>query len=137
MERLEGACAGPAARRSSEVSTIEGECRVTTSVRQVTQIGLLCLIFADTKDGEEGLLWNIDLADALHPLLAFLLLFQELSLAGNVAAVALGEHILAQGGDRFAGHDLCPDGGLDGDFELLPGDEFAHFGNQQLAALVS
>ena len=32
----------------------------------------------------------------LHPLLAFLLLLEELALAGDVAAVALGGHVLAQ-----------------------------------------
>ena len=50
------------------------------------------------------------------------MLFQELPLAGDVAAVTFGEYVLAQGVYRFPGDDLAADSALDGDFELLPGD---------------
>ena len=53
---------------------------------------------------------------------AFFLLLQELSFPGDVAAVALGGHILAEGVDGGAGNDLAADGPLDGDLELVPGD---------------
>src|SRR5271165_5431571 len=36
--------------------------------------------------GDEGVLRNVDPADSLHPLLAFLLLLQQFALAGDVAA---------------------------------------------------
>ena len=94
------------------------------------------LIFADFEDGEEGLLGDVDLADALHALFAFFLLFEELALAGDVAAVAFGDDVFADGGDGFAGDDLGADGGLDGDLEHLPGDELAHFADEGLAAVV-
>ena len=40
---------------------------------------------------QERLLRDLDLADLPHALLALLLLLEELALAGDVAAVALGE----------------------------------------------
>src|SRR6476646_9922777 len=40
--------------------------------------------------GDERLLGDLDAADHLHPLLALLLLLQQLALAGDVTAVALG-----------------------------------------------
>src|SRR5688500_20380588 len=45
-----------------------------------------------------------------------------ISLAGDVAAVALGGDVLAEGVDGGAGDDLAADGALDGDLELLLGD---------------
>ena len=56
---------------------------------------------------------DVDTADALHALLAFLLLFEELALAGNVGAVALGQHVLAHSMNRLASDDLGADRGLD------------------------
>ena len=46
------------------------------------------------QDCEKRFLRNFHRAYLLHPLLAFLLLLEELALAGDVAAVALGEHVL-------------------------------------------
>src|SRR5215216_1404526 len=66
------------------------------------------------QGGHEGFLGDLDAADRLHPLLAFLLLLQQLALAGDVAAVALGEDVLADGADRLARDDPRADGGLDG-----------------------
>src|SRR4030081_2261096 len=45
---------------------------------------------------DEGLLRNFDPPDGLHPLLAFLLLLQQFALAGDVAAVALRQHLLGE-----------------------------------------
>src|SRR5688500_3392226 len=47
------------------------------------------------QDRHEGLLRDVDAAHALHALLAFLLLLEQLPLAAHVAAVALGGHVLA------------------------------------------
>src|SRR3954469_271456 len=58
--------------------------------------------------GDEGLLGDLDPADHLHPLLAFLLLLEQLALAGDVTAVALGQHVLADRPDRLAGDDPRP-----------------------------
>ncbi len=41
-------------------------------------------------------LWQLDVAEHLHPLLALLLALQQLHLARDVAAVALCCHVLAQ-----------------------------------------
>src|SRR5215472_17541436 len=48
---------------------------------------------------------DFDLGELTHPLLALFLLFEELSLAGHVAAIAFGEHVLAQRLDRFPRDD--------------------------------
>src|SRR5687768_12955842 len=52
---------------------------------------------------QERLLGDLDASHALHALLAFLLLLEQLSLARDVAAVTLGEHVLAQRLHRLAG----------------------------------
>ena len=44
---------------------------------------------------------------------------EELAFAGDVAAVALGGDVFAEGGDGLAGDDSGADGGLEGDFELV------------------
>src|SRR5579884_3796487 len=62
---------------------------------------------------QERLLRHLDASHLLHPLLALLLLLEQLALAGDVAAVALGRHVLAVGLDRLAGHDARADRGLD------------------------
>jgi len=66
----------------------------------------LRLLFADLQHCEEGFLRDIDLADALHALLALFLLVEQLALTRDVAAVALGDHVLADGRYRRAGNDL-------------------------------
>src|SRR5450759_5212765 len=83
----------------------------------------------------EGLLRDLDIADALHPRLTRLRLLEELALARDVAAVALGDDVLAECRDGLAGHDLAPDGGLDRDLEHLSGDQGFEF-PRQLAALL-
>ena len=70
------------------------------------------LLVPDLQGGEEGFLRQLDVAHALHALFAFLLLFEELALTGNVAAVALGGYVLAERGNGFAGDDLLADGCL-------------------------
>ena len=97
---------------------------------------LLLLVLAHPQNSQKSLLRNIDLADPLHPLLAFFLLFQQLAFAGDVAAVALRKHVLAQGAHRLAGHDLGADGGLDGHFKLLPRNQLAHLRHQRLAPFI-
>ena len=52
-------------------------------------------VLADLEYRKERLLRDIDFANPLHSLLAFFLLFEQLAFAGDVAAVALGDHVLA------------------------------------------
>ena len=51
---------------------------------------------------------NLDASERLHPLLALLLLLEQLALAADVAAVALAGDVLAVGLDRRAGDDPQP-----------------------------
>ena len=80
---------------------------------------------AHAQDRQEGLLRDLDGSDALHPLLSFLLLLEELALAGDVATVALREDVLAHRGDGLAGDDVAADRGLDRHLEHLARDELA------------
>ncbi len=80
-------------------------------------------IVAERKHGEERLLRHFDRADALHALLSFFLLFEEFAFAGDVTAVALGEHVLAHGFHGGSADNLSADGSLDGDVELLARNE--------------
>src|SRR3954464_10149744 len=85
----------------------------------------LAIFSAEIEDREEGLLRNLDAPYLLHALLALLLLLEELALAGDVAAVALGDHVLADRLDGLAGDDLGADRRLDRDLELLARDLLA------------
>src|SRR5690625_6519968 len=62
--------------------------------------------------GDERLLRHVHPADGLHPLLPLLLLLQQLALARDVAAVALGEHVLADRTHCLPGDDPGADGRL-------------------------
>src|SRR6059036_829960 len=88
------------------------------------------------EDGEERLLRDLDAADPLHALLAFLLLLEQLALARDVAAVALGEDVLAHRLDRLARDDAAADRRLDRDLEHLPRDQLAHLRGEQPSARV-
>src|ERR671916_277646 len=74
------------------------------------------------EHGQERLLWHLDRAHLLHALLALLLLLEQLALARDVAAVALGQDVLALRLDGLAGDDARADRGLDRDVVLLARD---------------
>ena len=65
------------------------------------------------------------------------MLLEELALARDVAAVALGDHVLAAGLDRLAGDDAPADRGLDGHVEQLARDELAQLLGHAPPVLVS
>src|SRR6188472_4459692 len=94
------------------------------------------LLAVEVQDGEERLLRHLDAADLLHPLLALLLLLEQLPLARDVAAVALREHVLALRLHRLAGDHAGPDRGLDRDVEELPWDLLLQPLDQRAAAAV-
>ncbi len=56
-----------------------------------------------SENRQEGFLRYFDGSDALHALLALFLLLEQLALAGDVAAVALGEDVLPHRRDRSPG----------------------------------
>src|ERR1700691_39202 len=90
----------------------------------------------DLQHSQESFLRNVHAADALHALLAFLLLFKELALARDLSAVALGDHVLAYRADCFACNHAAADGGLDGHLEHLAGNQFSQAADQVVAPLV-
>src|SRR3712207_993275 len=86
--------------------------------------------------GQEGLLRHLDAPDLLHALLALLLALEELALAGDVAAVALGRDVLAEGLDGLAGDDVRADRRLDRHVELLARDLLAELLGERPAGRV-
>src|SRR5450755_197902 len=96
----------------------------------------LSALLAEFEHGQERLLRHLDPADLLHPLLALLLLLEQLALARDVAAVALGDHVLAVRLDRLAGDDPRPDRRLDRHVVLLARDLLAQLLGQGLAGFV-
>src|SRR3954447_17753401 len=82
-----------------------------------------CLALVHPEHRQEGLLRDLDRTHPLHALLALFLLLEQLALAGDVATVALGEHVLAHRAHGFACDDVRADGGLDRDLEHLARDQ--------------
>src|SRR5438094_10282 len=93
-------------------------------------------LVTDPKDGEEALLLDLDRSHHLHALLAFLLLLEELSLARDVAAVALREHVLALRLHGLARDDLPADRSLDANVEHLLRDEAAELVHEHATGLL-
>ena len=54
------------------------------------------------------------------------MLLEQLALARDVAAVALGSHVFAHGADVFARDDLIADACLDRDLKKLPRHDLLH-----------
>src|SRR5688500_18675023 len=100
----------------------------------ITWIRRPCCSILLLQDGHERLLRDVDAADALEALFAFLLLFQELALSGDVAAVALGGDVFADGLDGLAGDDLAADRRLERDLEQVAVVCFLHEDKQPVAA---
>ena len=93
-------------------------------------------MLVEVEHGEERLLRHLDPAHLLHALLACLLLLEQLALSGDVAAVALGEHVLAACLDGLAGDDPRADRRLDRDVEHLPRNLLAQLVDEAPAAFV-
>src|SRR5271154_4983412 len=96
----------------------------------------LVAVLADLQHCQESFLGDVDAADAFHAAFAFFLLLQQFAFAADVAAVALGYNVLANGVDGFASDDLGADRGLNCYFKHLPGNQLSHFRNEGLAAFV-
>src|SRR6266567_1625717 len=104
----------------------------TTSPRKAVWMTRL----VNLQDRQERLLRDLDRPHLLHPFLSLLLLLEQLALARDVAAVALGGHVLAQRADGLAGDHFGPDRGLDHDLEQLARDQLLQLLGDLLAPLV-
>src|SRR5438309_2617673 len=80
-------------------------------------------VISHAQRRDEGFLRYGHISILSHPLLALLLLLEELAFAGGVAAVAFGGDVLAHGADRLAGDDLAADRRLDRDLEQVARDQ--------------
>src|SRR5262245_66330088 len=86
----------------------DGAAATAVAIRSIIGAG------AHFQHGQKRFLRDLDLPDAFHAFFTFFLLFQQLSLPRDVAAVALGEDVLAQRLHSFARDDAAADGRLDG-----------------------
>ena len=64
------------------------------------------------EHAQERFLGNLHTTHPLHPPLAFLLLFQQLALTRNIAAITLGNHVLADRRNGLARNNLAANGRL-------------------------
>ena len=87
-------------------------------------------LFFHFEEQEESFLRDFHGADHLHFFLALGLFFEEFALAGDIAAVTLGEDIFSERDDVFAGNNFTADGRLQGNFKVLARNQFAQFVNQ-------
>src|SRR5712672_2525540 len=87
-------------------------------------------LLADLQNGQKRLLRDLNLPDLLHAFLAGFLFLEQLALARDVAAVTLGEHVLAHRFDAGARDDVGADRRLHGDVEHLPWNELLHLVDQ-------
>src|SRR5690606_6712902 len=107
-----------AAAALNRESSGETQCVSATGATPVAR----SIAVAGTQHAQKRLLWDLDAAELLHPLLAFFLLFEQLPLAGDVTAVALGGDVLAEGADRFASDHFAVNRRLQRNLELVAGD---------------
>ena len=117
-------------------SAVSNRAWVDIARQYISESASLARSIPALQDRHERLLRDVDAAHPLHALLAFLLLLEQFALAGDVAAVALGGDVLADGLDRLAGDDLAADGGLEGDLEEVAVDLFLQADQQLAAALL-
>ena len=73
------------------------------------------LVVVHLENGQERFAGHFYGAELAHALLAFLLLFKQLLFTGNIAAVTLGQNVLAHGLNGFTGDNLAADSRLDRD----------------------
>src|SRR3972149_2709203 len=89
----------PASRRSRISSPVRP---IATSTRSCSSIAALPGLVR-AQQAQDPLRGDPPAADPLHARLALLLLLQQLALARDVPAVALGDDVLAHRPDRLAG----------------------------------
>src|SRR3974390_3797809 len=98
----------PTARRATRTARTSAALLSTCSIRAPARSAggnlspELRLIRVHFEGGDEGFLRDFDLAELAHLLLALFLLVEELALAGDVAAIALGRNALAERLDALA-----------------------------------
>src|SRR5437016_500946 len=90
---------------STMASSVTGPASQASGVTICSSM-LESLFASDLQHGQEGFLRYFHRADLFHALLAGLLFLEEFALARDVAAVTLGEHVLAQRLDRGARDDV-------------------------------
>src|SRR5215472_3552020 len=80
---------------------------------------------------DEGFLRNIHGPEGFHALFAFLLFLEEFAFARDVAAIALGGHVLAQSTHGFARDNFAANSGLNRDGVLLAGNYLFELGRER------
>ena len=94
-------------------------------------------LVVDFQNRHESLLGYFDRADGFHTLLAFLLLFEQLALTCDVAAVAFRQNVFALCLHGRAGKNAAAYGRLDRHFKHLAGNDLFQLASKDAAAIVS
>src|SRR5690606_3613426 len=81
----------------------------------------------ELQHGKKCLLWNLHISYLAHSFLSFFLFLEQLSFSGDVTTVAFCRNIFSQCPHRFPCNYFGADTSLNGDFELLSGNQFTHF----------
>ena len=76
-------------------------------MRYCTVCLFFCLVRIEFKNSHKRLLRHFNRTELTHTLFTFFLLFEELFLSGDIAALALGKYVLAHSLDGFTGDDLA------------------------------
>ena len=103
-------------------------------LRKAKKLKSRCLI--QLQHCHKCLLRHIHLTHRLHPLLPFCLFLQQFLLTRNITAIALRKHILTNRTDARTGNNPASKRSLQGNFELLAGNQFLELFNQALAHVV-
>src|SRR5687767_4314852 len=106
------------------------------SVSRIIASPLILPAAANFEHGQERFLRDFHSTNSLHPPLALFLLFEKLAFTRDVAAVALGEHVLPDGGDVLSRDHLVADGGLQRNLEHLARNQLAEPGDQGAATFL-
>ena len=100
---------------------------IGSGIQKICTCGADSVDLVQLEDGEEGFLRHFDIADLFHALLATFLFLQQFALTAHITAITLGKHILTHLLHRLTRDNLGADGSLDGNIELLAGNELLQF----------
>src|SRR5215831_13159171 len=114
-----------ATMRLASLASRKSSGSITLLIRRAPSRRMARALVVEREGSDERLLGHLDAADLLHPLLPLLLAVEKFALAGDVAPVALGDHVLALCLHRLTSDDAAADRGLDRDVEQLARDELA------------
>ena len=93
-------------------------------------------LIIEFENCHECLLGHFHIAHLAHAFFPFLLFFKQLAFPGDITPVAFSGNVFAEGFNCFTGNDFGTNTCLDGNVELLTGDELSQLGANTFAEIV-